>query len=105
MLAGKALVLAVKVGGLAVKVRGLAVKVGGQADHPANVHAAALDDVAAPDGFFDDIEYQKGGCILRMLRAYLNSNRIAAPQLAYATGGRKLFQVLPCSVAGFRVEV
>ena len=29
-----------------------------------------------------------------MLRAYLNSNRISAPQLAYATGGRKLMQVL-----------
>ena len=72
----------------------LLVQYRGQAKQPAN--AAALDDVAAPDGFFDDIEYQKGGCVLRMLRAYLNSDRIAAPQLAYATGGRKLFQVLQC---------
>lgn len=56
-------------------------------------HADNLDELSAPDAFFDDIEYQKGGNVLRMLRAYLNHERIAPEELAYASGGRKLLQV------------
>lgn len=57
------------------------------------VIAASLDSMGAPAGFFDGIEYQKGGSVMRMLRAYLNRDRVPAAQLAYTAGGRKLLQV------------
>ena len=49
--------------------------------------------MGAPSAFFGGVEYQKGGSVLRMLRVYLNRNRVPAQQLTYSTGGRRLLQV------------
>ena len=39
---------------------------------------AGVDSIGRVESFFDAISYQKGGSVIRMIRAFLNNHRISA---------------------------
>ena len=53
---------------------------------------AGVDSVGRIESFFDAISYQKGGSVIRMLRAFLNNQRVGDEQYGLR---RSLLQVCP----------
>ena len=51
---------------------------------------AGVDSIGRVESFFDAISYQKGGSIVRMMRAFLNNRRISQEQYGLR---RSLLQV------------
>lgn len=51
---------------------------------------AGVDSIGRVESFFDAISYQKGGSIIRMIRAFLNNRRISQEQFGLR---RSLLQV------------
>lgn len=54
---------------------------------------AGVDSVGRIESFFDAISYQKGGSVIRMLRAFLNNQRLSDEQYGLR---RSLLQVCLC---------
>ncbi|GLC41460.1 hypothetical protein PLESTM_001198200 [Pleodorina starrii] len=59
--------------------------------HPLSVKGP-LATVADADGFFDKISYQKGGAVLRMVRAFLNGNLMGSGAVQQLRRRRRLQQ-------------
>ncbi|KAK9805996.1 hypothetical protein WJX73_002376 [Symbiochloris irregularis] len=62
-------------------VRALDVDAQSQSTHALSIPSGSLQSTAATEAMFDGISYQKGGSVLRMLRAYLNRNTVPPPML------------------------
>ena len=76
------------------------------------MYAAGVDSIGRVESFFDAISYQKGGSVIRMMRAYLNSRRIGEEQYGLR---RSLLQVcrpadllvhaMPCCIVLLHLQI